>query len=78
MGYNFYITRKQMHFDTLGQVIKEEEWTTYIKNDPELKLAGFNSPFFVLWSGKCSYEEPWFDCNGSKVLLLFDKLMNRK
>ncbi|MEM9295827.1 MAG: hypothetical protein AAGA57_08495 [Planctomycetota bacterium] len=64
MGYDIHITRGRDWFeayDNADIAITAEEWIGYVKEDPELSLAGYNGDYFALWSGKCEYDDPWFD-----------------
>jgi hypothetical protein len=61
MGAIFYITRGEYWFSNDGSEISPEEWLAVVESDLELKLAGFNGPYFAIWSGPSKYEEPWFD-----------------
>jgi hypothetical protein len=61
MGYDLHITRAKDWPDNAGSEITAEEWLAHVDSDPELKLAGYNGPYFALWSGRSSYPEPWFD-----------------
>jgi hypothetical protein len=66
MGYNFYITRAEEHRDTKGHEISVEEWLRIISEDHSLKLAGYNGPYFALWSGdeecgKSKYPDAWLN-----------------
>jgi len=60
MGYNIYITRSSRYEPTGGE-ITPEQWLAYVRQDQELRLAGYNGEYFALWSGKCRYSEAWFD-----------------
>lgn len=61
VGYDLHITRAKFHFENEDQWITAEEWLRFVKEDPELRLAGYNGDFFALWSGKSEYSDPWFD-----------------
>ena len=38
-----------------------------VKEDQELRLAGYNGDHFAIWNGKCRYPEPWFDWSRGSV-----------
>jgi hypothetical protein len=62
LGYDLHITRSPKGwFDNAGHEISAQEWLTIIEADPELRLAGYNSQYFALWSGPSRHQEPWFD-----------------
>ena len=60
MGYNFYVTRRQNHFDEVGAEITEEEWRTLVERDPELTFNDPHNPLLATWSGESRYPNPWF------------------
>jgi hypothetical protein len=60
MGYDLHITRRT-NWSHNGDDISLEEWLEIIKNDPELKLDTANGPYFALWSGKSTLQDPWLD-----------------
>lgn len=41
MGYELRITRKENWFDEGGLEISLDEWTAYVRSDPEMRLDGF-------------------------------------
>src|SRR4051812_36570701 len=61
MGYDFHITRAEFHATNEGHEITDKEWLKIVDEDPELRLAGYNGPFFAIWSGRSKYPEPWLD-----------------
>jgi hypothetical protein len=66
MGYDLHITRAEHWYD--GQAaISADEWLACVATDPELELAGFNGPYFALWSGPSRPEEPWFDWSRGRI-----------
>jgi hypothetical protein len=68
MGYDIHITRSPNGWmDNAGYEIAAQEWLTIVAADPELKLAGYNSPYFALWSGPSKHQEPWFDWSRGNV-----------
>jgi len=67
MGYDLHITRAEFWSKNEASKISEIEWLEYVKTDPELKLAGYNGPYFAIWSGKSEYVDPWFDLCGGNI-----------
>jgi hypothetical protein len=41
VGYDVHITRKANWFDKEGPAISLDEWTTVVRNDPEMRLDGY-------------------------------------
>jgi hypothetical protein len=41
MGYDIYITRKNLWFDDEGSEIELTEWIAYVTGDAEMRLDGF-------------------------------------
>ena len=60
MGYDLHITRRK-DWSESGRDIGAEEWLAYAKKDPELSLSPEDGPYFVRWSGKSKYPDPWLD-----------------
>jgi hypothetical protein len=60
MGYDLHITRGENWMQTDGTWIRAQQWLDYVAQDPELKLAGFNGEYFVLWQGPSPYPDPWW------------------
>ena len=61
MGYEIHVTRAPDHYyENKGHEITAAEWLALVDADPELKLAGYNGPYFALWSGQSRNSEPWF------------------
>ena len=69
MGYDIHITRADdwTESDSAGQ-ITGDEWLAYVERDPELKLAGYNGPYFALWLGESQRLEPWFSWAHGEVM----------
>ena len=68
MGYDIHITRAPHHHaENEGHAISPDEWLAYIKSDPELRLAGYNGDYFVLWAGPSKYPDPWFDWSHGNI-----------
>jgi hypothetical protein len=67
MGYDVHITRAELHFENDGHWITAQEWLQYVKQDPELKLAGDNGEYFALWSGKSEHPDPWLDWSEGNI-----------
>lgn len=67
MGYNLYITRADWWLKNEGKEISSQEWLRVVDSDPELWLAGYNGPFFSIWSGPSKYPEPWLDWEDGNV-----------
>lgn len=66
MGYGLHITRAKSWSENDGHWITAEEWLSYVEEDPELRLVGYNGDYFALWSGPSSYIDPWLDwCRGN-------------
>jgi hypothetical protein len=61
MGYDLHITRAEFWSQNEGKEITADEWLKLVKKDPELKLAGYNGPYFALWNGPSQYPDPWLD-----------------
>jgi hypothetical protein len=57
MGYDLYITRKNDRCDDEGPDISRDEWLRVVDEDPELRLAGYNGPYFAIWSA--TRLTPW-------------------
>ena len=66
MGYDLHITRAE-HWSDEEPAISAQEWLAYVQEDTELQLAGYNGPYFALWSGKSTYPDPWFDWSRGRV-----------
>jgi hypothetical protein len=66
MGYNLHITRSSLESDD-REPIAATEWLRVVKEDSELRLAGYNGDFFVLWSGPSRYPDPWLDWDDGKI-----------
>lgn len=67
MGYELHITRAKFHYQNDGNWITAEEWLSYVGNDPELRLAGYNGDYFTLWNGKSEYSDPWLDWHQGNI-----------
>src|SRR5215472_14587852 len=61
MGYDLHITRAEHWAENKGQEITAEEWLQYVKEDPELRLAGYNGPYFTIWKRSPDDAEAWLD-----------------
>ncbi len=61
MGYDVHITRANLWSENEGCEISVEEWHALIDSDPELRLAGYNGPHFMIWSGHPDDTEAWLD-----------------
>ena len=61
MGYDLHITRKEHWADEDGPAVASEEWLRVVEEDPELRPAGENGPYFAIWSGPSEYDDPWLD-----------------
>jgi hypothetical protein len=61
MGYDLHITRAEQWTESEQLSITADEWLAYVATDPELRLAGYNGPYFALWSGPSKHPDPWFD-----------------
>ena len=61
MGYELHITRAEFHASNEGHEITADEWMRYVQSDPELCPFPENGEYFVQWSGKSKYPDPWFD-----------------
>ena len=61
MGYDLHITRADDWGDNVGHQITADEWLQLVAEDPELRLADYNGPYFALWSGRSKYPDPWLD-----------------
>ena len=65
MGYELHITRAKEWSDNSDCEIGADEWLKLVEEDPELRLAGENGPYFALWNGPPSYPDAWLDwCGG--------------
>jgi hypothetical protein len=67
MGYDLHITRAEQWFDGEPS-ITAEEWLAYVASDPELQLAGYNGPYFTLWSGASRHADPWFNWTNGRIM----------
>ena len=67
MGYDLFITRAESWSENKGREITSEEWLKLVKDDPELKLAGYNGPYFALWEGPSKYPEAWLDWSRGNI-----------
>ena len=61
MGYELHITRAEFHADNAGHEITAKEWLRYVQSDPELRLVPKRGKYFVEWSGRSKYPDPWLD-----------------
>jgi hypothetical protein len=61
MGYDLHITRAEEWADNDRDQITVDEWLKVVEDDPELRLAGYNGPYFALWRGRSEYPDPWLD-----------------
>jgi len=61
MVYDLHITRAKWHWDSEKQPITVAEWLGIVEGDPELRLAGYNGPYFAIWNGSSECPEPWLD-----------------
>jgi hypothetical protein len=61
MGYELHITRAEFHACNEGHEITADEWMRYVQSDPELCSFPDNGAYFVQWSGKSKYPDPWLD-----------------
>lgn len=67
VGYEFYITRAD-HWSDGEPKISEDEWLELVEQDPELSLAGYNGPYFALWSGDSKWGDgAWFNWRRGRV-----------
>ncbi len=60
VGYDLHIRRAEYWADNSGSRITRDEWLAQVAGDPELMLDPINGDEYALWSGRCSYPEPWF------------------
>jgi hypothetical protein len=60
MGYDLHITRADNWAENEGAEITRAEWLAFVASDPELRPDPDNGDDYALWSGKCSYPDPWF------------------
>lgn len=67
MGYNLYITRADQWAENEEHQISPREWLQLVEEDAELRLAGYNGPYFAIWSGQSEYPDPWFDWNEGNI-----------
>ncbi|HXE54889.1 MAG TPA: hypothetical protein VN541_17845 [Tepidisphaeraceae bacterium] len=67
MGYELHITRAESWADNDGKEITADEWLELVSADPELRLAGYNGPYFAIWSGPSEYPDPWLDWFGGNI-----------
>ena len=61
MGYDLHITRAEDWANNTGHTITADEWLKIVAEDSELRLAGYNGPYFALWTGPSKYPDPWLD-----------------
>jgi hypothetical protein len=66
MGYDLHITRRANWSDN-GNDIAVYEWIEIVKNDSELQLKPENGPYFAVWSGKSTLQEPWLDWSRGQI-----------
>ncbi|MEK6288760.1 MAG: hypothetical protein AABO57_23835 [Acidobacteriota bacterium] len=67
MGYDLFITRAEFWPENEGREITAEEWVKLVEADQELKLAGYNGPYFALWDGPSKYPEAWLDWDNGNI-----------
>lgn len=82
MGYNIHITRKKHWSDQDGPEISLQEWTDYVKSDPEMRLEGFaqfnnprtgetirlEGPGLAVWTAHSGKPGiRWFDCRHGHI-----------
>jgi hypothetical protein len=67
MGYDLHITRKKLWLDEEGPDISWDEWSAYVGNDPELRLAPELGKHMVAMSIKCEYPDPWLDWSEGSI-----------
>lgn len=67
MGYDLHVTRADDWADNKGHEISVDEWLRFVGEDPELRLAGYNGPYFALWSGPSKYRDPWLDWHAGNL-----------
>lgn len=81
MGYDVHITRKRDWFEREQRGISLEEWASYIKSDPSMRLDGVAratapsgdviemiSPGIAVWTAYSGHEDgriAWFDLSRS-------------
>jgi hypothetical protein len=61
MGYDLHITRAKDWSQNDGRWITAEEWLNVVAQDAELHLDGVNGPYFAIWSGRSTLDQPWLD-----------------
>ena len=66
MGYDLHIIRRKHWFDE-GNNITSEEWLDIIKNDSELQLKTEYGPFFAVWNGKSTLQDPWLNWSHGQI-----------
>jgi hypothetical protein len=67
MGYDLHITRADFHAINDGREITADEWMRYVESDSELHSLPENGAYFVKWSGKSKYPDPWLDWSGGNI-----------
>ncbi len=62
MGYDVHITRKRDWHDEEGDEISADEWLTFVRQDPALRVDTTHGPHFAIWDKYAgSYDFAWFD-----------------
>ena len=61
MGVELHITRAEFWASNENSQISADEWLAYVASDAELRLHPANGKYFVIWTGKSAYTEPWLD-----------------
>ena|SRR5579871_6413112 len=67
MGYELHITRAESYWNSRDNPIAADEWLKIIEADPELRLAGYNGPYFAIWSGPSEYPDAWLDWREGRI-----------
>ena len=67
MGYDLHITRAEFHATNEGCEITADEWMRYVASDLELRRSLNRGEYFVTWSGRSKYPDPWLDWFGGNI-----------
>ncbi len=68
MGYELHITRAEGWVDSAGAPITLDEWLGWLRQDSELKLAGFNGPYFAVFAdAKDPLRSSWLDWKNGEI-----------